>query len=640
MCGICGVVGFGDLGTVQLMRDTLAHRGPDSAGAVYFEKEKVGLGHRRLRIIDLTPDADQPMTQEDDTIWIVLNGEIFNFADLRQELEARGHRFRSRSDTEVILHLYEEEGTNCFDRLNGMFALALFDIRRGKVVLARDQLGIKPLYYYHQGGSFAFGSEIKVLLASGKYSPAPNWQGLYDYFTFLYVPCPQTAFQGIFQVPPAHALELDVRTCRLRQWRYWRPDEDREQNGTGKNGPSLEETKQELRDLLADSVRRQMVSDVPLGVFLSGGVDSSILTGLMAQASSRPVKTFTVIFHGKDVQSYNEQEAARVVARKFGTEHHEIPVDISNPAEMLNLVEFFDQPFGNPTFYLTYLISRHTRHEVNVALCGAGGDELFAGYPRYRAVGLSRWFRWLPSALLRCGGRASGIAADVFSSRRFCRAQQFLQGLEGDLAHQLTSWIYFFDEADKTALFNPRLQQAEAEADGFLSSERIMRQYLQDTRLEDTGNRVLHVDVQTFLPDNILEYTDKMSMATALEVRVPYLDHRFVERSLRVPFCYKLRGSNGKVILKDLFSDLLPESNRRLPKKGFNAPLAVWMRDRLDGYFDQYMSRAEVERNGILNWDYLQGLRQEHRVGARDKSYELFSILMFDAWYRRYILQP
>jgi asparagine synthase (glutamine-hydrolysing) len=327
MCGICGVVGFGNADLVRRMRDSLAHRGPDSAGDVFFTGEKIGLGHRRLRIIDLSPDADQPMTQEDGTIWIVFNGEIYNFSELRQDLEKRGHRFKSRSDTEVILHLYEEHRA-CIARLNGIFAIAIYDRPRGKVILARDHLGVKPLYYHHAGSRFIFGSEIKALLASGIYSRELNRQALSDYFTYLYVPCPDTLFQEIFQIPPAHVLELDLGTNERRLWRYWRADDEDVSGAQNDNHQAYEDTKAELRELLTDSVRRQMISDVPLGVFLSGGIDSPIITGLMAQFSPRKVKTFTIVFHGKDVESYNEQQTARAVAEKFATEHHEIPVDI------------------------------------------------------------------------------------------------------------------------------------------------------------------------------------------------------------------------------------------------------------------------------------------------------------------------
>jgi asparagine synthase (glutamine-hydrolysing) len=280
-----------------------------------------------------------------------------------------------------------------------------------------------------------------------------------------------------------------------------------------------------------------------------------------------------------------------------------------------------------------YLISRHTRQQVTVALCGAGGDELFAGYPRYRAVAYSRALRWVPRPLLACARGMSGVLPNGTRSTKLRRAAQFLRGFDRDLARQFVRWVYFLDQPEKTRLFSEEYQKSQP---GFQASERFLRKCLEESDAPDLGNRVLHLDVQTFLVDNLLEYTDKMSMASALEVRVPYLDYRFVERSLRVPFRYKLRGGTGKAILREAFADLLPEANQQLPKKGFNAPLAVWMRSRLDRYFDEHMSRAAVARQGVLNWDYLQLLRQQHRSGKRDNSYELFAILTFDAWYSKY----
>jgi asparagine synthase (glutamine-hydrolysing) len=638
MCGICGSVNLSDDDHLARMTDSLAHRGPDDSGVNFFAAERVGLGHRRLSIIDLSPAGHQPMSNADESLWIVFNGEIYNFLDLRRELEKGGRRFHSQTDTEVILQQYEEEGPECLARLNGMFAFALLDRRRQKLLLARDHFGIKPLYYYQDGGRFVFGSEIKAILTSGIYSPDINWQGLHDYFTYLYVPTPETMFRGIRQVPPAHVLELDLRTNETSLRRYWQPQGSNSANGNGAAKSSLEDDKRELRELLSDSVRRQMISDVPLGVFLSGGVDSPVLTGLMAQASAQPVKTFTIVFQGKNVESYDERDIARKVARKFSTEHREIPVDLTEPLEMLNLVDHFDQPFGNPTFYLMYLISKHTRPEATVALCGAGGDELFAGYPRYRAMALARMVRRIPKPLLGGLRRALDFARDDYRTMTLRRARQFLDGLDDDFARQFVNWTYFLNEGQKRSLLRQVEQSSEGRGAGLLPSERIVRVALDESPASDFGNRVLHLDVQTFLPDNILEYTDKMSMAVSLEVRVPYLDYRFVERSLKVPFAHKLRGGKGKAILKEIFADLLPQENLKAPKKGFNFPLAVWMRDHFDQYFDRHMGEPLVQREGILNWNYIQQLRQQHRSGKADNSYALFSIIMFDVWYRKYIL--
>lgn len=631
MCGIAGLVNCPNDDRLPVMTDLQAHRGPDDQGLRYFPEERVGLGHRRLSIIDLSAAGHQPMANDDESIWIVFNGEIYNFNELREDLEKRGVRFKSKTDTEVIIKLYERDGVESIKQLNGMFAFAILDRRRQKLVLARDHFGIKPLYYFHSQGKLAFASEIKGILASGFYSPEINWQGLYDYFTYLYVPCPHTIFRDIKQVPPAHVLELDLESNQIELRRYWSLTQQKT-NGNGKS-QDYEEAKSKLRDLLSDSVRRQMIADVPLGAFLSGGVDSPILTGLMAQASQQPVKTFTVVFQGKDVESYNEQDQARAAAQKFATEHHELPVDISQPVEMLNLIDHFDQPFGNPTFYLMYLISKAARTGVTVALCGAGGDELFAGYPRYRAIGLSKWAHLLPGPARTGVRRLLNVVADDYSSAGLRRARQFIDGLAGDFAEEFVNWTYFLKESEKRSL----LAQHTARNGGFLRSARIVDELLKRDGAAEIGNRALAIDLQTFLPDNILEYTDKMSMAVSLEVRVPYLDYRVVEHSLNTPFSYKLRSGKSKVLLKDAFADLLPAENASAPKKGFNFPLAVWMRDYFDKYFDTCMDAAYLREQGIFDWSYIQSLREQHRRGKSDNSYPLFSLIMFDVWYRKYI---
>jgi asparagine synthase (glutamine-hydrolysing) len=635
MCGIIGAAGVRlEQTTLPKAVDLLQHRGPDDEGAVWLD-EAVFLGHRRLTVIDLSAAGRQPMFNADGSLCLVYNGEVYNYRELRAQLCQRGHRFTSHTDTEVILHLYEEEHEEAFQALNGMFALALYDRKRQKLFLVRDRLGIKPLYYYQGHGQLAFGSEIKTILASGIYSPELNWQALYDYLTYLYVPLPATMFRDIFQVPPAHVLEFDLPTRNTRLWPYWQlkactaPSERR---------ATYEEDKRRLRELLVDSVQRQMISDVPLGIFLSGGIDSAILTGLMAQASTQPIKTFTVMFQGKDIQFYNESAGARAVAQAFGTEHHEIAVDIPDPTAMLKLIEFFDQPFGNPTFYLMYLISQQARTKATVALCGAGGDELFAGYPRYRALALGRWLQRVPYPLLDGARWLLNLPADSYRTMTLRRARQLLNGLDEDVARQFVNWTYFLNARDKAALLRANGQGDQYAHGSVLPSERIVRQYLDESPLPDIGNRMLHLDVQTFLVDNILEYTDKMSMAVGLEVRVPYLDHRIVEHSLAIPFGRKLRGKHSKIILRDAFADLLPPLSQKAPKRGFNAPLAVWMRDHLDSYFDRYMRREATAQQGIFAWEALQHLRHLHRTGKRDTSYELFAIIMFDVWYRTYLL--
>lgn len=612
------------------MTASLTHRGPDDGGVEYFPQDDLALGHRRLSIIDLSPRGRQPMSNETGSLRISFNGEIYNYLELKSSLDPSRHQFVSETDTEIILHLYEERGTEAFHALNGMFAFALYDAARNRLFLVRDHLGVKPLYYTEAGGRFIFGSEIKAILAAGAYSPEIDWQSASDFFSFLYVPAPHTIFRGIFQLPPAHWLEYDLLARRIsRIERFWDVAEWGKQ--TSKIFKTTGDMREGLRTVLTDAVRMQMISDVPLGAFLSGGLDSNVIVGLMASQSAKPVQTFTVLFEGEGLSYYDERIEARRVAEKFATEHHELPIDLSRPEEMLDLVEFFDQPFGNSTLYLTYLLSRYTRDHVTVALSGAGGDELFGGYPRYRAVQAMNYLRFIPRFAARAGLTAVSQIEDNFADRRLHRVRALLAGLDPDPAKQYLKWVYYLDEDRKEKLLKSR-------NGGRLGSHRILQQHLDRIpAFWDNGSRFSYLDVETFLPDNLLEYSDKMSMAWSLELRVPYLDPRVVEFAFLIPFDRKLKSTESKAILRDTFADMLPRENRRMQKKGFNVPLGAWMRTKLDRYFDELLPREYVEREGIFDHEYITHLRDEHRRGRRDNAYELFAILMFDAWYRKYI---
>lgn len=626
MCGICGLAAIDqhDRQAIGRMMATLGHRGPDDAGRIDLAAEELALGHRRLSIIDLSPRGRQPMANEDGSILISFNGEIYNHGELKATLEPGRHQFRSASDTETILHLYEERGPAAFAELNGMFALALCDRQRQRLYLVRDHFGIKPLYYATPESRLVFGSEIKCLLASGQYTPEIDWQSVHDFFSFLYVPAPQTMFRGIRQVPPAHFVEYDLRARRIVAiQRYW--------SIAAGNGDGEVVTEGAVRQQMTAAVRRQMMSDVPLGAFLSGGVDSNIIVGLMAQESSRPVRTFTVRFDEPGMGYYDERTEARRIATRFGTEHHELPIDLSHPEEMFDLLEYFDQPFGNTTFYLTWLLSRCTREHVTVALSGAGGDELFGGYPRYQAVRAMKWLRHLPPAIGRLGLALLRPLRDGFGDRRLHRLRALLGGLDPDPAAQYLKWVYYLDEERKAELLRPR-----DEVTG--ESARILAAHLAQIPAEwDEGNRFSFLDVETFLPDNLLEYSDRMSMACGLELRVPFLDPRLVELAFRIPFREKMNRGGSKQILRRAFADLIPAEHRRLPKKGFNLPLGIWMRERFDRCFDELLPREYVEREGIFNYQAIARLRDEHRRGQRDNAYELFAILLFDTWYRKYM---
>lgn len=628
MCGICGIAGNVDPSVIERMTLSLTHRGPDDGGVELFPDHQLVLGHRRLSIIDLSPSGRQPMSNEDGSVWISFNGELYNYRELKSGLDSQRHSFASQTDCEVLLHLYEERGAECFKLLNGMFAFALYDARRERLFLVRDQLGVKPLYYIETNGQLLFGSEIKAILAAGVYSPEIDWQSAHDFFSFLYVPAPNTIFRGIRALPPAHFLEYDLRARRVVQFeRYWKITDW----GLAKPTTDEREIKAELRRLMADAVEKQLMADVPLGAFLSGGIDSNVIVGLMAM-QPRQVKTFTVLFDEPEMTYYDERAEAQRVADKFATEHHELTIDLSRPEEMLDLVEHFDQPFGNTTFFLTYLLSRYTREFVTVALSGAGGDELFGGYPRYRAVQAMKYLRFVPRVAAKAALAALSFQKDDFNDRRLHRVRALLAGLDADPARQYLKWVYYLDEDRKAQLF------AKA-ANGNRASHRVLQDHLNQIPPSwDDGNRFSYLDVETFLLDNLLEYFDKMSMAWALELRVPFLDPRVVELAFQIPFSMKLNRAGSKTILRTTFADLIPPENLRAPKKGFNVPLGGWMRTKLDRFFDELLPREYVQREGIFEFDYIQQLRQEHRQGRRDNAYELFAILIFDAWYRKYLL--
>ncbi len=631
MCGIIGLTGtryntdrFRDIVKI------LSHRGPDGNGQMIFDNMTF-LGHTRLSVIDLSTAGNQPMSNEDDTLWLVYNGEIYNFKELRSDLEKHGHRFKSECDAEVILHLYEEKGHECVEYLNGMFAFAVYDKKKQQIFLARDRLGIKPLYYSHVNGSFVFSSEIKAILATDIVPKNVNWQAIYDYFSFLYVPCPHTAFEGIKQLPPAHFLVFDLDRKNYDLKCYWTPyGNDRKREYSHGNYTEL---KDELRALVKESVNLQLVSDVPLGVFLSGGIDSSILAAIASENCSERLKTFTVVFEGEGIGAHDDREYALTMSRFLNTEHREITVDISDPEKLFDLINCFDQPYANPTFYLSYLISRETKKHVTVALSGAGGDELFGGYPRYKVLQYSKMLSLMPDFFGKAVSNAANIVPENPDNPLARRVKLFLRGIGQDFDEQYLRWTYYFSDEDKKDLLSSQLAKKEM----FRPSTNIISRYLSEFPCKDVLNQVQYVDIKTFLLDNILEYSDKTSMAVGLETRVPFLDHRIAELSFRIPQKFKINRAESKFILKDAFKETLPDTIYKGPKRGFCAPVSVWINKHLDFYFTEVLTPQYIKQQGVLNYAHIQKLRIQHDKKIKDNSMELFGIIMFDLWYRKYI---
>jgi asparagine synthase (glutamine-hydrolysing) len=631
VCGIAGAINWGDRETVLAMTEALAHRGPDDQGLWEGRTSDgvwVGLGHRRLSIIDLSPAGHQPMSNEDGRFWVVFNGEIYNFQELRKELLQKGHRFRSNSDTEVILHLYETLGEGCLEHLRGMFAFGIWDCERQELFLARDRLGIKPLYYAERGGRLLFASELKAILKHPEIGREVDYQALHEYLTYLYIPPPRTIYKDIQSLPPGHFLAW--RGGIARKERYWRLPEDRlegeEEDLTG-----------QLRSLLEESVRLRMISDVPVGAFLSGGVDSSGIVGLMARQTSHPVQTFSIGFSER-ARLYNELEYARCVAKHFGTDHHEILVEPDAVSLLPKMVEGFDEPFGNPTAFLVYLLSEFTRRHVTVALAGDGGDEVFGGYPRYKGAALSRFYRTIPRWFRRA--TFEQVAAFIPESSRgrhgLRRFREFVQGSALSPEDMYCNWVTYYTDGMKAELYSQEMAGRVEGQDSYEFLKGLFREAGQRER-DTLFDRITAVDLQSFLPCNLLAYTDRMSMAHALEVRVPFTDHKLVEFATRLFPALRLRGMQDKYLLKKAVGDLLPEAVLKRKKLGFNPPMALWLKEDLHDLVRDCLSEEVVRRRGYFRPEAVRSLLYLHQSGRRDLSLHIWALLVLEVWHRMYL---
>src|SRR5690554_4342144 len=581
------------------MGESIRHRGPD-AGAIWTDDE-VGLVHRRLSIIDLSEAGNQPMVSASGRYVIAFNGEIYNFQELRAELCRVGHRFHTQTDTEVLLALYETRGRECLDLLNGMFAMAIWDREARKLFLARDRLGKKPLYFYNRGGQFAFASEIKALLQLPFVRTDLRYDAIKDYFAYQYVPDPKTIYRDIYKLPPGHWLETDGVT--VKQAQYW------DVSFASPSADSPESLADELHELISDAVRIRMVSDVPLGAFLSGGIDSSAVVGLMAGHSKRPVTTCAI---GFDSERFDEVAWAQKVATLFGTDHHEFTVKDNVAGSLEKISRYFDEPFADPSFVPTYFVSQLARAKVTVALAGDGGDENFAGYSKYRTDQIENQLRGLVPAGIR-------RALFPWMWRMFGQVDHTLAGkassLLGALATEPAQGFY-----NSNCFFRPQIWDSLVA--GELRSHtkdydpgEITRHYYRQAGAEDHLSRVLYTDIKTYLPGDILVKVDRMSMANSLETRAPLLDYRVVEFAANIPSRLKLHGKDKKHILKKAFSDLLPEDVLYRKKMGFSVPLAHWLRTELRPLVHIVLAGSESNLAQFFNMPKFNELWQAHLRG-------------------------
>ncbi len=600
----------------------LKHRGPDDGGIWISKNNHVGLGHRRLSIIDLSTKAHQPMSNEDDSIWITYNGEIYNFKEIRVVLKKKGHIFKSHSDTEVIIHAYEEWGEECLSRLSGMFAFAIWDEKKQKFFLARDRIGKKPLFYYWDGKLFVFASELQALLALN-IPKTVDLSAIHQYLTYQYIPASKSAFKNVFKLFPANYLILENGKIEIQ--RYWNIDFSEKIKVI--NEKQLTE---DVFERLKESVRQRLISDVPFGAFLSGGIDSSIVVALMSEIMHEPVKTFSIGF-GED--AYNELPYARQIAKLFKTDHKEFIVRFDALNILPKLVRHYGEPFADSSALPTFYLSKMTSEFVKVALSGDGGDENFAGYDRYYALKLMRWFRHVPKAVRILALKALNIGGESDIKSKSKRLKRFIQGSFFPQNHEYLQWMIAFSKEKLEALY------------GQAMSEILMRENPYDYLVKlfecSTANNLIEkamdADIHSYLPFDLLAKVDIASMANSLEVRCPFLDHKFMEFTASIPLKYKLNGRVKKYILKKAFKGLIPEEISKRGKTGFGVPISKWFRHDLKDYIsDILLSRQSLER-GYFKPDAVRALLSEHISGKIDHSPRLWTLLMLELWHREFI---
>ncbi len=626
MCGIVGIYHF-DRGRpvveahLRAMADRIVHRGPDDAG--FHVEGNVGIGMRRLSIIDVG-GGHQPIYTPDGRYVIVFNGEVYNFQPERTELERRGHAFATHSDTEVVLHLYAEHGLKFVDHLNGMFGLAIWDRAERQLVVVRDRIGIKPLYYYQDADKVVFASEIKAILAHPEIRAELDCEGLGAYLRYGFTPAPYTLFRGIRKVAPAHLLVLSTGGVEHRE--YWRL------SYAGKRTESEAELQEELYALLQDSVRLQMIADVPLGAFLSGGFDSSGIVHLMGELASGPVCSYSIGF-GKGYEAYNELDAAGRFARDYGTDHHEIVVTPDVAELFPRLIAGLDEPVADSSFLVTYLVARLARESVTVILSGVGGDELFGGYRRYLNVSLGRWLRFLPGPLRR------SVLEPLLARLPVDRNSRVLNTVRLARAYLATADLPVAQQYGRfTQIFNPDF--AAALAPHAAAVPDYYASHFEACDSPELLDRLMYFDLKMSLPEQLLMLTDKMTMQVSLEGRVPFLDHRVVEFAARLPSRLKVNGTRLRYLQKETFRGRLPEYVYAQRKKGFGAPVGSWIRGELDVMVRDLLAGDRLRRQGILDAATVDRVLTDHREMRQDHTDHILALLAFQIWHDAWIDPP
>ena len=639
MCGICGVWEYGasrgnvEPALVERMRDVMTHRGPDDAGELIFDEGRGGFGFRRLSIIDLSPAGHQPMRGCTDRVWLVFNGEIYNHAELRAGLEQRGHVYASRTDSETILHLYEERGLDFVNEIEGDYAIALWDADREQLVLARDRAGVKPLYFHQQNGRFIFASEIKAILEHPAVTPEVSEEALYHYLTFVTTPAPQTLFRDVQKLPAGHMLVVNRSgTACIKQ--YW--------DALPPASPvvrSEAEHQQNILELLRASIKKRMMADVPFGVFLSGGVDSSANVALMSELMTQPVRTFTVGFH--DTEELNELESARAISQRFGTDHHEVMIGREDMQKFLpELVFHQDEPIADPVCVPLYYVSKLARDTGTIVVqVGEGSDEIFGGYDWFRTYLQIEERFWRHAERFPVSARhAAAILAKPLVKRVLKKR------MAGELVRRLGAneslfWggAVVFDETMKPAVLSAQML---GQYNG-LSTYDVVRRYQETIAAarpdSDFAARMTYLELKLRLPELLLMRVDKITMATSVEARVPFLDHHLIEYAMGLPRSLKVKGSTGKHILKRALESILPQDVLYQPKRGFGAPIDEWFRGAGGAGLVRQMMNSPLRERDFFDYSFIKRMADEHARQTRDWSANLWCLLNLSLWYERWI---
>jgi len=637
---MCGIAGWINLDTTKpnqnaeavlhSMCETIVHRGPDSEGL--WTDETVALGMRRLSIIDLKT-GDQPVFSEDRSVVVMMNGELYNYREVRAELEKDGFKFVTKSDTEILPHLYQKFGDAFIDHINGMYAFSLWDSRRKKLIIARDRFGEKPLYYGVFDGKLIWASEPKAILAHPSVKPELDLNALRHYVSFDYVPAPMSIYKGLHKLPAAHVLVVENDEVRTRRyWDIsWRPTNfslPSKSNGSGSaSNLSLTDSARELRDLLSDAVRMRLVSDVPLGILLSGGIDSSTVAAFATQHATERVKTFAI---GFEEDSFDESKFARKVAKHLDTDHYEAKLSAATAGDLISDIgKWLDEPISDGSLIPTFLLAQFVRKHVTVALGGDGGDELFAGYPMYYAHTLAAKYNAIP-AFVRSGLIEPVVNALPVSTSNMSfdyKAKRFVRSAKHDDIARHHGWFGSFSTDQHEKLFTKDVL-AQTEADIY----RGVRELVDASDAKNIIERAQYADINYYLAEDILTKVDRSAMAVSLETRAPFLDPRVGQFAASIPVEYKLKGKSGKVILKEAMKDLLPHDILHRPKKGFGIPIAEWLKGRLNGLMHDMLSPERLKTQGLFNADYAQKLIKEHENGAASHHKELWTLLVFELW--------